>query len=112
MQNQGAFNFIFEKEITVASEIEFFSFRIADIITVTGLIGAMYSAFTVVRKTGKDNAVQTMLLEQSVKRLDDMEKDVRSIATVITELAHQKESIERLMRWYDELRRGIGKIDA
>lgn len=81
--------------------------RFGDILTVGG---ALFVGFGILlRRTRSDadlsNAVKTALME-----ISEIKAELKEFARSMGQIAIQEVRINLLMKWYDELRRGKGRI--
>jgi hypothetical protein len=78
----------------------------ASMLTSALIVGAVF----LYKRGGQEVSVK-LTLETLTSQLSEMKAELKSIAAVLQEVALQKRDIAMLMKWYDELRRGIGRID-
>lgn len=85
------------------------TFTVGDIITLCSalIIAGSFLFRSGVTLTRLQNAVTSALAE-----ISELKGDVKQMGQVLTELAVQKEQINMLMKWYDELRRGRGWVQG
>lgn len=81
--------------------------KFGDVLT---MFGAVVVASSILYKRGVSEATNSQILKQLVIDFDEMKKEFKAFSAALTETAVQKKQIELLMRWYDELRRGVGII--
>lgn len=84
------------------------TFKFGDILT---LVGALFVGAAFLYRRGGVDVKTSMILSALTDDMSEMKQDMKIFATSITELAAQKIQINLLMKWYDELRRGVGKIE-
>lgn len=82
--------------------------RAGDVGTMITFLGA--SASFLYRRGGSDIAIK-MTLKALTDQLSEMKTEFKSFGETIKEVSVQKTQIALLMKWYDELRRGVGKIE-
>lgn len=83
------------------------TFRAGDILTFIG--GVSVAAAFLYRRGGDETAIK-MTLKSVTDELAEMKIEFKSFGETLKEVAVQKMQIALLMKWYDELRRGIGRI--
>lgn len=90
------------------------SIRAGDVLTMVGALGV---AGGILYRRGRDEsaletAVKNCLEEISTLReeITALNNEMKQFATIIAKIAVQETKVELLMKWYDELRRGIGVI--
>lgn len=81
--------------------------KLGDVLT---MAGAAWVGLSVFYKRGRLDGAATQILGALQKDFDEMKREFRSFRDTITQVATQKAQIEFLMKWYDELRRGIGRV--
>lgn len=77
---------------------------LAQILAILGGGGAV--AYRIGRSTERVEIISA----QAAASISELKGDVAVLKALMTEVALQKASIERLERWYEELRRGEGFI--
>jgi hypothetical protein len=75
------------------------------------LVGALIVAGTVLYKRGGQEVGAKLTLEALTKQLEEMKTEFKAFSAALREVAVQRSQIDLLMKWYDELRRGVGKIE-
>ena len=83
--------------------------RLTDIVTWVGLLGAGATYFI---NKGKEETVLEDSVKQALLELTEVKKQVTKFNEVASDFAVQKMQIALLMKWYDELRRGEGFVQA
>jgi hypothetical protein len=83
------------------------SIRIGDLLTVGG---AFMVALGLLYNRGKSDSLDTIHLEKTLEDLKDIKGEVKQQGETIAKIAIQEVQIRLLMKWYDELRRGIGYV--
>lgn len=83
------------------------TFRAGDVLTFIG--GISVAAAFLYRKGGDETAIK-MTLRSVTDELAEMKLEFKAFGATLTEVALQKMQIAMLMKWYDELRRGVGRI--
>lgn len=84
------------------------TFRIGDILTFAS--GLVVAASLLYRRGGNDAGIK-ITLRALTEQLAEMKTEFKTFGEAMKEVAVQKMQIGLLMKWYDELRRGIGKIE-
>jgi len=79
--------------------------RFGDVLTVCG---AMFVGTSFIYRRGGRDAT----LDQLSKDFSEMKDEFKSFGVTLAKVAIQEMQISLLMKWYDELRRGIGKIES
>lgn len=82
--------------------------KFGDILT---LAGALLVAGSILYKRGIAEATNSAILSRLVEDFDEMKKEFKAFSAAMSEVATQKMQIGLLMKWYDELRRGVGIIN-
>lgn len=83
------------------------TFRAGDILTFIGGVGV--AAAFLYRRGGQDVRMQ-ITLKALTDQLAEMKSEFRSFGETLKKVAVQEMQIGLLMKWYDELRRGKGRI--
>lgn len=78
--------------------------KFGDVLTLGG--AAFVGGSFLYRRGGREAT-----LEALAKDFGEMREEMKTFGKTITEVAIQRSEINMLLKWYDELRRGIGKID-
>ena len=78
--------------------------KFGDVLT---LGGALFVGGSFIYRRGAKEAT----LEQLALNLDEMKNDMKEFSSSLAKVAIQEMQIGLLMKWYDELRRGVGKIE-
>lgn len=81
--------------------------KFGDVLTLFGAF-CVAAAF-LYRRGGQDVGVK-LTLEALTKELTEMKTEFRTFGETLKKVAIQEMQINLLMKWYDELRRGIGFI--
>lgn len=81
--------------------------RAGDVLTMGG---ALVVAFGVLYNRGKTEQTQEDLVTRAVAEIEDLKEEIKKFSQVITRVAVQESQITLLMKWYDELRRGVGYV--
>jgi hypothetical protein len=81
--------------------------KIGDVLT---LLGALVVAGSILYKRGITEATNAAILARLVEDFDEMKKEFKAFSAAMGEVATQKMQIGLLMKWYDELRRGVGIV--
>jgi hypothetical protein len=84
------------------------TFRAGDILTFIG--GLSVAAAFLYRRGGDDISVK-LSLKTMAEQMAEMKTELSEFGKAMTKLAVQETKIDLLMKWYDELRRGVGKIE-
>lgn len=84
------------------------SFRAGDIVTA---VSALTVAFSFLYKRGGSDAAIDIAVKQLTDNFDEMKTEMKTFSTALRDIAVQRSEINLLMKWYDEIRRGIGKIE-
>lgn len=84
------------------------SIRAGDILTMSGAL-AVAAAF--LYRRGGEDAGMRITLKALTEELSEMKTEFKSFGETLKKVAIQEMQIGLLMKWYDELRRGIGKIE-
>jgi hypothetical protein len=61
-------------------------------------------------RIGRSTERVELISSQAVSSIAELKVEVSALKTLMTEVALQKAAIDRLEKWYDELRRGEGLI--
>lgn len=61
-------------------------------------------------RIGRSTERAQVVSEQAAASIAELKDEVAALKALMTEVALQKAAIERLEKWYDELRRGEGFI--
>lgn len=82
---------------------------VGDLITLSSalIIAGSFLFRSGVTLTRLQNAVTSALAE-----ISELKGDIKQMGQILTELAVQKEQINMIMKWYDELRRGRGWVQG
>lgn len=83
--------------------------RFGDILTMGG---AILVAFSVVFRRGKEETKAEEALTRALTELGELKTDVKALNDKMSELKALQIQVTLLMKWYDELRRGIGFVPA
>lgn len=81
--------------------------RAGDVLTMGG---ALVVAVGVVYRRGGAEAGMQIVVKELAKDFSEMKEEMKSFSKAISDLAVQRAEINMLMKWYDELRRGVGVI--
>ena len=84
------------------------SMKFGDVLT---LAGAVFVGGSFLYRRGGVDVKTSMILKALTDDMGELKADMKIFASSIAELAAQKIQINLLMKWYDELRRGVGKIE-
>ncbi len=80
------------------------SIRFGDVLTMAGAV--FVGGSFLYRRGGRDATLDTL-----AKDFTEMKEEFKTFAQTLSKVAIQEMQISLLMKWYDELRRGIGKIE-
>lgn len=83
------------------------TFRAGDVLTLFGAISV--AAAFLYRRGGHEVGVKVNL-EALTKELTEIKGELSEFGKAMTKLAVQETKIDLLMKWYDELRRGMGFV--
>lgn len=83
------------------------TFRAGDFMT---LIGGLAVAAAFLYRRGGDDVTVRMTLTAMTAELTEMKTEFKSFSATLAKVAIQEVQIALLMKWYDELRRGIGIV--
>ena len=61
------------------------------------------------RGGGKFKQLQ-LAIDSALAEISDLKSEISQINKILTQLAVQEERLTMLTKWYDELRRGVGRI--
>ncbi|MDE2020312.1 MAG: hypothetical protein KGJ13_08260, partial [Patescibacteria group bacterium] len=81
--------------------------KLGDVLTVAG---AGFVALSIFYKRGNLDGAAQEILKQLIEDLKEMKMEFSEFRKTITDVASQKVQIEFLLKAYDDLRRGVGKI--
>jgi cob(I)alamin adenosyltransferase len=84
------------------------SIKFGDVLT---LAGAVYVGSTFLYRRGGSDAVSDRTLHAITKEISEIKSELSEFSKALVQLAVQDTKIDMLMKWYDELRRGIGKVE-
>jgi hypothetical protein len=84
------------------------TFRAGDILTFIG--GLAVAASFLYRRGGSDVELK-IAVAACLKEMSEIKSELAEFGKAMTKLAVQETKIDLLMKWYDELRRGVGKIE-
>jgi hypothetical protein len=80
-------------------------------LTAGSMLGsALIIAGTFLYKRGGHEIGVKYTLEALESQLAEMKTEFKAFSAALREVAVQRSQIDLLMKWYDELRRGVGKI--
>lgn len=68
-------------------------------------------AFGLFYKRGGVDADVRTAIKMLTKDFNEMKDDMRTFSKAIADLAVQRSEINMLIKWYDEMRRGVGRIE-
>jgi hypothetical protein len=85
------------------------SIRFGDILT---FAGGLFVAATLIFGTGRSTGKLETAVTACLKEISEMKSELSEFGKALTKIAVQETKVDLLMKWYDELRRGIGKIDG
>lgn len=83
--------------------------KFGDLLTVGS---ALLVAAAFLFRKGGDYEKLRMAVTTALDQISELKTDIKQMGKVLTELAVQKEQITMLTKWYDELRRGVGRISG
>jgi len=81
--------------------------KAGDILT---MLGAFVVAAGILYRRGGQEAGVRLTLEALTRELTEMKTEFKSFGEILKKVAIQEMQIGLLMKWYDELRRGKGRI--
>lgn len=81
--------------------------RAGDLLTV---LGALSVAAAFLYRRGGDDVTVRMTLRAMREELTEMKTEFKAFGVTLAKVATQEMQIGLLMKWYDELRRGIGIV--
>jgi hypothetical protein len=82
--------------------------KFGDVLT---LGGAVFVGATLLYKRGGLDVKTSMTLKTLTDDITEIKDAMKIFATTIARLAVQETKTDMLIKWYDELRRGVGKIE-
>lgn len=83
------------------------TFRAGDILTFIG--GVAIAAAFLYRRGGEDTRT-SLILKELTKDFNEMKIEFKAFSQTLAKVAVQEVQIGLLMKWYDELRNGIGVV--
>lgn len=83
------------------------TFRAGDLLT---LIGGVAVAMAFLYRRGGDDIRVQLTLEAMSKELAEMKTEFKTFGATLAKVALQEVQIALLMKWYDELRHGVGIV--
>jgi hypothetical protein len=83
--------------------------RAGDILTLVG--GLSVAAAFLYRRGGQETGIQ-ITLKTLTEELAEMKTEFKAFGETLTQVATQEVKINLLMKWYDELRRGVGFVQG
>jgi hypothetical protein len=94
------------------------TFRVGEILTFSGtMIGGVGVAAAFLYRRGRDDAATTgtlsamgVMMKGMEEELKEMKTEFKSFGSTLAQVAGQEIKINLLMKWYDELRNGIGIV--
>jgi hypothetical protein len=72
--------------------------------------GALVVAAGIVYRRGGSDANMQIVVKELAKDFSEMKDEMKAFSKAVSDLAVQRAEINLLMKWYDELRRGIGIV--
>jgi len=84
------------------------SIKFGDILTMGG---ALFVGLTILLKRNAHTIQSDLILRTVTQELAELKLEVKTFGVTISKIAVQEEKINLLMKWYDELRRGVGRIE-
>ena len=81
--------------------------KFGDLLTVGG---AAVVAASILHKRGRSEATSDAILTRLVEDFREMKEEFKTFSSTMAKVATQESQIALLMKWYDELRRGIGFV--
>ena len=82
--------------------------KLGDILTMGGAVIVAFGIFY--RRGGLDSDMKGAV-KMLAEDFGEMKEEMKAFSKAISDLAVQRAEINLLMKWYDELRRGVGKIE-
>ena len=79
-----------------------------DVLTV---LGALFVGFSILYKRGGYDADMHSAVKLLTKDFAEMKDEMKAFNSALRDIAVQRSEINMLLKWYDELRRGMGKIE-
>lgn len=81
--------------------------RAGDVLTMGG---ALVVAVGIIYRRGGADAGMAIVVKELAKDFSEMKDEMKTFSKAVSDLAVQRTEINMLMKWYDELRRGIGVV--
>lgn len=78
-----------------------------DILTMLTMIG---TGIAVMRRNDRSHVERNFKLDRCILDIENIHKKVEIMNTTVNEVSKQKMQIDLLMKWYDELRHGVGIV--
>ena len=72
--------------------------------------GALVVAIGIIYRRGGADAGMHIVVKELAKDFSEMKDEMKLFSKAVSDLAVQRTEINMLMKWYDELRRGIGVV--
>jgi hypothetical protein len=88
--------------------------RPGDVLTI--LSALIVAAGLLYRRGHHDRAVEasdenlSLKFDSMAEKVSDVQKEMKKLGDIVAQLAVQETKINLLMKWYDEIRRGVGLI--
>ena len=76
------------------------------------VLGGITVAGSFLFRSGSSVERLHMAVTTALDQIGELKQEIKQMGKVLTELAVQKEQITMLTKWYDELRRGVGRING
>lgn len=74
------------------------------------VIGLLITAGSYLFRSGGGQQKLQAAVELALNEISELKKEVSQINKILTQLAVQDERLTMLTKWYDELRRGVGRV--
>lgn len=84
-----------------------YGIRLGDVLVIVSFVG---TAIGFLRSYDKSEAHRDFVMQRLTSDVENLQKEVSAQSRTLNEIATQRKEIDLLMKWYDELRRGVGIV--